>query len=147
MKLSISDEYFKSVPEKKIINPLFRKISDNIETYNRSNTIKTAIYITDTENIYYKNSAIIISEPQKDENFISYEITLLDSLNETAEFNYPDILKTGILEYAGIIKNKKNFYIIFRILIKGNYEKITEFKSEKINIKTIQDLIEKKDSL
>lgn len=147
MKLSISDEYFKSVPEKKIINPLFRKISDNIETYNRSNTIKTAIYITDTENIYYKNSAIIISEPQKDENFISYEITLLDSLNETAEFNYPDILKTGILEYAGIIKNKKIFYIIFRILIKGNYEKITEFKSEKINIKTIQDLIEKKDSL
>lgn len=147
MKLSISDEYFKSVPEKKIINPLFRKISDNIETYNRSNTIKTAIYITDTENIYYKNSAIIISEPQKDENFISYEITLLDSLNETAEFNYPDILKTGILEYAGIIKNKKNFYIIFRILIKENYEKITEFKSEKINIKTIQDLIEKKDSL
>ncbi|HOO74552.1 MAG TPA: hypothetical protein PLS66_04610 [Tepiditoga sp.] len=147
MKLSISDEYFKSVPEKKIINPLFRKISDNIETYNRSNTIKTAIYITDTENIYYKNSAIIISEPQKDENFISYEITLLDSLNETAEFNYPDILKTGILEYAGIIKNKKNFYIIFRILIKGNYEKITEFKSEKINIKTIQDLIEKKDRL
>lgn len=147
MKLSISDEYFKSVPEKKIINPLFRKISDNIETYNRSNTIKTAIYITDTENIYYKNSAIIISEPQKDENFISYEITLLDSLNETAEFNYPDILKTGILEYAGIIKNKKIFYIIFRILIKGNYEKITEFKSEKINIKTIQDLIEKKDRL